>query len=122
MGDAAQKDKINVFPVADGDTGTNLTSTLRAMTELPRKKEAFHEMMEEISDAGLAGVHHGNRSDLGHLPQRGNSPLQLPDHPSCRMTSSSRWTSASGVAQEVTNRMDRWSLSTGPSSSKEQTS
>lgn len=48
--------EINVFPVADGDTGTNLTSTLRAMAELPRKKEAFHEMMEEISDAGMANA------------------------------------------------------------------
>ena len=119
MGDADQKEKINGFPVADGDTSTNLTSTLRAMTELPRKKEAFHEMMEEISDAGLAGLHHSDRSDLGDLPQRGNGPLRLPDYPSCRMTSRSLRTSSSEVAQEVTNRMERWPASTGPSSSKE---
>lgn len=47
---------INVFPVADGDTGTNLYSTLRAMAEFPKKKEAFHEMMEEISDVGMANA------------------------------------------------------------------
>lgn len=48
--------EINVFPVADGDTGTNLSSTLWAMVELPQKKEAFHEMMEELSDVGMANA------------------------------------------------------------------
>lgn len=46
--------EINVFPIADGDTGTNLVTTLTAMVELPPRKDAFGGMMTAISEAGMA--------------------------------------------------------------------
>lgn len=46
--------EINVFPIADGDTGTNLVTTLTAMVELAHRKDAFGGMMTEISEAGMA--------------------------------------------------------------------
>ena len=44
---------INVFPVADGDTGTNLASTLRAMVEKPARARSFSGMLQAISKSGL---------------------------------------------------------------------
>ena len=35
-GERAELDRINVFPVPDGDTGTNLTLTLRAIADAVR--------------------------------------------------------------------------------------
>ena len=47
---------INVFPVADGDTGTNLTTTLRAMVEKPSRTTNFARMLQAISQSGLEGA------------------------------------------------------------------
>ena len=44
---------INVFPVADGDTGTNLSTTLRAMVEKPARARSFAGMLKGISQSGL---------------------------------------------------------------------
>jgi DegV family protein with EDD domain len=44
---------INVFPVADGDTGTNLATTLRAMVEKPARARSFAGMLQAISKSGL---------------------------------------------------------------------
>ena len=44
---------INVFPVADGDTGTNLYTTLRAMVEKPQRERSFADMLRGISMSGL---------------------------------------------------------------------
>ena len=44
---------INVFPVADGDTGTNLATTLRAMVEKPARARSFAGMLQGISRSGL---------------------------------------------------------------------
>lgn len=44
---------INVFPVADGDTGTNLYTTLRAMVEKPARERSFADMLRGISKSGL---------------------------------------------------------------------
>ncbi len=44
---------INVFPVADGDTGTNMATTLRAMAEQPRPSQSFGEALQGISQSGL---------------------------------------------------------------------
>lgn len=48
--------EINVFPVADGDTGTNLTMTLRAMAENPKSTRSFGDMVERISESGLSNA------------------------------------------------------------------
>ena len=49
-----QINAINVFPVADGDTGTNLTLTLKAMSDWPTATRSFGKMLEKISESGLA--------------------------------------------------------------------
>ncbi len=45
---------INVFPVADGDTGTNFTTTLKAMSEKSVSSNSFSEAAKSISRSGLA--------------------------------------------------------------------
>lgn len=47
---------INVFPVADGDTGTNLAVTLRAMVDSAKPAESFHRMLTAISQSALEGA------------------------------------------------------------------
>lgn len=48
--------KINVFPVADADTGTNLASTMRAIVETATPSESVKLTAESISDAALTGA------------------------------------------------------------------
>ena len=45
---------INVFPVADGDTGTNLSTTLRAMVDRPTQDRSFSATLRALSDLGLS--------------------------------------------------------------------
>lgn len=40
---------INVFPVADGDTGTNLSTTLRAMVSVPSQTPSFGRTLKQLS-------------------------------------------------------------------------
>jgi DAK2 domain fusion protein YloV len=51
-------DDLNVYPVPDGDTGTNLTLTVRAIVERLEKSRAAAngEVAEEIADAALRGA------------------------------------------------------------------
>ncbi|MBN2638942.1 MAG: DegV family EDD domain-containing protein [Bacteroidales bacterium] len=48
--------KINVFPVADADTGTNLASTMRAIVETATPSQSVKLTAESISDAALTGA------------------------------------------------------------------
>ncbi len=48
--------KINVFPIADGDTGSNLVFTLRAIVEEAGIAESAKQTMDSISDAALVGA------------------------------------------------------------------
>ncbi len=73
----AQIDAINVFPVADGDTGTNLAMTLRAMADRPASSGSFGAMITSISESGLAHAH-GNSglifaSYINGMAQEGKS-------------------------------------------------
>jgi len=45
---------INVFPVSDGDTGTNLSRTLKAMSEKSQVTDSFSVTASSISQSGLA--------------------------------------------------------------------
>ena len=45
---------INMFPIPDGDTGTNLFVTIRAMIETVTKQSSFSEMITNISNLGLS--------------------------------------------------------------------
>ncbi|NNK49568.1 MAG: DAK2 domain-containing protein, partial [Gemmatimonadetes bacterium] len=60
----AELDRINVFPVPDGDTGTNLTLTLRSISDALRhvRSDSFSEV------AGVA-------AEAGVLAARGNSGM-----------------------------------------------
>ena len=48
--------KINVFPVADADTGTNLASTLRAVIDNARPSDSYKTTANSIAIAALNGA------------------------------------------------------------------
>ena len=50
---------LNVYPVPDGDTGTNLTLTVRAIVEALERSDATgpEAVAKELSDAALRGAH-----------------------------------------------------------------
>ena len=48
--------KINVFPVPDGDTGTNLASTMRSIMELTAVSQSVGKTSRSIADAALMGA------------------------------------------------------------------
>lgn len=48
--------KINVFPVADADTGTNLASTFRAIVETAEVSRHLKTTADSIADAALTGA------------------------------------------------------------------
>jgi len=55
INDRAYLNKINVFPVADADTGTNLASTVQAVAvELPTDP-SLGKVVSEAADAALMG-------------------------------------------------------------------
>jgi len=56
LGHQEELNKINVFPVADGDTGTNLGSTMRSILEMSRRDESISESAKSIADAALIGA------------------------------------------------------------------
>ena len=51
-----QLNEINVFPVADGDTGTNLASTMFSLIEEAKVLKSAKETMVSIADAMLTGA------------------------------------------------------------------
>jgi DegV family protein with EDD domain len=54
--DQAYLNKINVFPVPDSDTGTNLASTMRAIAERARASRSANVTLGSIADAALLGA------------------------------------------------------------------
>lgn len=48
--------KINVFPVADRDTGTNLSLTLKSMLESCTPTYALNKVLSELADSGLTSA------------------------------------------------------------------
>jgi len=48
--------KINVFPVPDSDTGTNLASTMRSIAEGVLPARSFNTTLSSIADAALSGA------------------------------------------------------------------
>ena len=48
--------QINVFPVADGDTGNNLASTMNSIITTSQAAESASETMNSIADAALTGA------------------------------------------------------------------
>ncbi|MDD8030984.1 MAG: DegV family protein [Acidobacteriota bacterium] len=54
--DFAYLNKINVFPIPDGDTGTNLASTMKAIAEQASPSHSIKESLRSIADAALMGA------------------------------------------------------------------
>jgi DegV family protein with EDD domain len=54
--DQAYLNKINVFPVPDSDTGTNLASTMRSIAERARASRSANVTLGSIADAALLGA------------------------------------------------------------------
>lgn len=56
--DRDELDRINVFPVPDGDTGTNLALTLRSVAEAvgPLERAPLHEVADAAARASLLGA------------------------------------------------------------------
>lgn len=52
----AYLNKINVFPVPDADTGTNLASTMRAISQGARARISVRETLQSMSAAALSGA------------------------------------------------------------------
>jgi dihydroxyacetone kinase-like predicted kinase len=50
--------RINVFPVPDGDTGTNMAFTFKTILEATQTSpdERVDELMEHVADAALDGA------------------------------------------------------------------
>lgn len=48
--------KINVFPVADGDTGNNLTSLMRSIIQYAKPAQDFYQTALSIAKASLIGA------------------------------------------------------------------
>lgn len=48
--------KINVFPVQDGDTGTNMASTMRAIVDTHIPTGSLKDTAEALADAALIGA------------------------------------------------------------------
>jgi len=48
--------KINVFPVPDSDTGTNLASTMRSIAERAKRDHSVSSTLRSIADAALSGA------------------------------------------------------------------
>ena len=51
-----QLNEINVFPVADGDTGDNLASTANAIIRYSEPKASFQAMLNAVADASVLGA------------------------------------------------------------------
>ncbi len=52
----ARLNRINVFPVNDGDTGTNMASTVRSVIENLQPHRSYKNMMEMIAETSLVNA------------------------------------------------------------------
>lgn len=77
ISDQAYLNKINVFPVPDADTGTNLATTMRAIAEGAQADRSIRTTLKSIANAALGGARgnsglifaqfiHGMSKEIGH--------------------------------------------------------
>ena len=52
----SQLNKINVFPVADGDTGSNLYSTMKSIVNYSEERDSLKLTLESVAEAALIGA------------------------------------------------------------------
>jgi len=65
----SELDRINVFPVPDGDTGTNLTLTLRSVAEAvrPLDTRSLSDVVETAAEASVLGARGNSGMLFSHL-------------------------------------------------------
>lgn len=56
LGERARLNDINVFPVADGDTGTNMVSTVYSTLQLPRVHRSLSKTLAALADRSLSAA------------------------------------------------------------------
>lgn len=57
IGRKEELNSINVFPVADGDTGSNLASLMQGILDnVPQKGNSIKELLDDVSSAALIGA------------------------------------------------------------------
>jgi DegV family protein with EDD domain len=68
-GEREELDRINVFPVPDGDTGTNLTLTLRSIADAvrPLKSRSLAEVVGVAAEASVIGARGNSGMLFSHL-------------------------------------------------------
>lgn len=78
--DQSYLNKINVFPVPDADTGTNLATTMRAIADGAEPHLSIKATLKSIASAALSGARgnsglifaqfiHGISKEIGHEPR-----------------------------------------------------
>jgi DegV family protein with EDD domain len=78
--DQAYLNKINVFPVPDADTGTNMALTMRAIAQGSEVHRSIKTTLKSIANAALCGAQgnsgiifaqfiHGFSKEIGHEPK-----------------------------------------------------
>ncbi len=55
--------RLNVFPVPDGDTGTNMLLTIKSA--LANVRGQPHATVSDVAEAAAEGAHHGSRGNSG---------------------------------------------------------
>lgn len=65
----AELDRINVFPVPDGDTGTNLTLTLRSVAEAvrPLRTRVLGDVLDRAAEASVVSARGNSGMLFSHL-------------------------------------------------------
>src|SRR5262249_61994651 len=63
--------RINVFPVADGDTGSNLAFTLSAVLDAlrPLREARAHRVLERAASEAIDGARGNSGAILAQFPQ-----------------------------------------------------
>lgn len=81
----SELNRINVFPVADGDTGTNLSATMNAIIENMRKSDDLSVVIDTAAEGALLGAR-GNSGIIFaqflysfHLESKTQTSLELPE-------------------------------------------
>ncbi len=74
----SELNRINVFPVSDGDTGTNLAATVRTVIRMAKPHRSYKVTLSRIAESALAGARgnsgiifaqflHGLSSETGNV-------------------------------------------------------
>lgn len=59
--------EINIYPVADKDTGTNMADTMRSVVSVSQPDESVSVALGNIADAAMNGARGGSGNIIGHL-------------------------------------------------------